>query len=237
MQKVSPVMILAHRGIVDRGRATTENTIGAFLLAAERGADGVELDVRATSDGALVVHHNPAIHDLGPIADLRAPELPISVPLLADVLAALPGLFVNVEVKNLPHEPGYDSDEVVARSVAELVVELGLEDRVVVSSFWMPSLVSVRATERRVATALLVPPWLGAEEGVRQAVAGDLSGVHLHHSLVTLPVVETAHGYGMDVGAWTVNDAGAMAAMAGAGVDRLITDDVAAAQVAVGGTP
>ncbi len=228
------MMILAHRGIVDRGRATTENTMGAFLLAAERGADGVELDVRVTCDGALVVHHDPTIGDLGPIADLTAPELPVSVPLLADVLGALPGLFVNIEVKNLPHEPGYDPDEVVARRVTELVIELGMEDRAVISSFRLPSLVSVRTTERRVATALLVPPWLDADEGVRQAVVDDLSAVHLHHTLVTPPVVDSAHEHGLDVGAWTVNDAETVAAMADAGADRLITDDVAVARVATG---
>jgi glycerophosphoryl diester phosphodiesterase len=230
------MLILAHRGVVDRARGTVENTMGAFLLAAERGADGVELDVRVTRDGALVVHHDPTIGDLGPIAGLTAPELPDSVPLLADVLTVLPGLFVNIEVKNLPHEPGYDPDEVVARSVTDLVTDVGMEDRVVISSFGLPTLASVRAVEPRVPTALLVPEWLSADGGIAGAVDHDLSGVHLHHTLVTTPVVDAAHERGLDVGVWTVNDPAIVAAMAGAGVDRLITDDVAAARVVVGET-
>jgi glycerophosphoryl diester phosphodiesterase len=236
MQEVWPMLILAHRGVVDRGRSTVENTMGAFLLAAERGADGVELDVRVTRDGALVVHHDPTIGDLGPIADLSAPELPDSVPLLADVLTALPGLFVNIEVKNLFYEPGYDPDEVVARSVADLVTDLGMEDRVVISSFGLPTLVSVLAVEPRLPTALLVPAWLTADGGLTGAVDHELSGVHLHHTLVTASVVDAAHQRGLDVGAWTVNDPAVVVAMAGAGVDRLITDDVAAARDALGGT-
>src|SRR4051794_21996467 len=48
--------ILAHRGA--SGHAT-ENSLAAFRLAAELGADGVELDVHATRDGAILVHHDP----------------------------------------------------------------------------------------------------------------------------------------------------------------------------------
>ena len=68
------VQILAHRGA---SRAERENTIVAFTRAATMGADAVELDVRRTSDGALVVHHNPHLDDGRLIAALTAADLPV----------------------------------------------------------------------------------------------------------------------------------------------------------------
>jgi len=55
--------VVAHRGA---RAAAPENTLAAFRLAAELGADGVELDVRRTGDGLLAVHHDAALPDLGP---------------------------------------------------------------------------------------------------------------------------------------------------------------------------
>src|SRR6478736_4409350 len=54
----SPPLVLAHRGA---RRVAPENTLDAFALAIAMGADGVELDVRRTADGALVLHHDPAV--------------------------------------------------------------------------------------------------------------------------------------------------------------------------------
>ena len=52
------VSIIAHRGA---SRAFHENTIRAFERAVELGVDGIELDVHATRDGVLVVHHDPTL--------------------------------------------------------------------------------------------------------------------------------------------------------------------------------
>src|SRR6202044_3667286 len=99
------------------------------------GADGVELDVRLTSDGALAVLHDASIAGLGLVADLTVAELPAHVPLLADALAVCDGLVVNVEIKNDPREPGHDAGETVAALTAEAIAEAGWTDRVIVSSF------------------------------------------------------------------------------------------------------
>ena len=53
-------LVLAHRGA---SAARPENTLDAFRHARELGADGVELDVRATRDGAFVVHHDAHLPD------------------------------------------------------------------------------------------------------------------------------------------------------------------------------
>src|SRR5579862_4337820 len=110
-------MILAHRGA---SKGARENTVASFLEARRLGADGVELDVRRSSDGALVVHHDADVPGLGPVAALRAADLPAYVPLLDAALDACAGLVVNVELKELPGEAGYDAGYPLARLVARL---------------------------------------------------------------------------------------------------------------------
>src|SRR5688572_25175612 len=61
--------IIAHRGA---SAHDTENSLAAYRRAIALGADGIELDVHATRDGHLVVHHDPALPGLGPIAELEA---------------------------------------------------------------------------------------------------------------------------------------------------------------------
>src|ERR1700735_4626903 len=102
--------VFAHRGCTE---GFTENTIDAFAEAKRLGADGVELDVRLTADGALAVHHDPVIDGVGRVAGLTVSQLPPHVPLLPDALAVCEGLVVNVEIKNDPAERGHDPGEAV----------------------------------------------------------------------------------------------------------------------------
>src|SRR5450432_3564900 len=101
-------LLLAHRGGAGPWR---ENTLEAFAAALRLGADGVELDVRRTSDGTLVVHHDAEIAGVGAIHALPARALPPWVPRLEDALGRCAGAIVNVEIKNAPVEPGFDPGE------------------------------------------------------------------------------------------------------------------------------
>src|SRR5215212_2876995 len=105
------VQVIAHRGA---SRAEPENTIRAFRRAARMGSDAVELDVRRTLDGALVVHHNPGLPDCRVIAATDAADLPASVATLEAALDACAGMWVNVEIKNDPAEPDFDPDDTIA---------------------------------------------------------------------------------------------------------------------------
>ena len=95
------VIVLAHRGGTGPWH---ENTLEAFSGALAFGADGVELDVRRSADGALVVHHDAEVAGAGPIHERRHDELPGWVPPLEEALAACDGSVVNVEIKNAPTE-------------------------------------------------------------------------------------------------------------------------------------
>ena len=98
-------LIIGHRGA---SKAFRENTIAAFVGAAEAGADWVELDIRRTSDGEIVVHHDPHTEDGQLIAATLAASLPDYVSTLDEVLDACGDMGVNIEIKNDPDEEDYD---------------------------------------------------------------------------------------------------------------------------------
>lgn len=102
--------VIAHRGA---SGYEYENSRAAFRRAVMLDADGVELDIHATRDGGIVVHHDPEMPGAGPIAELsleQARKLRIrngeTLPVLAEILDLVGDRDVWVEVKSLP--PAYD---------------------------------------------------------------------------------------------------------------------------------
>ena len=226
--------IQAHRGSPDPAAGIRENTLEAFVRARHLGADGVELDVRMTSDGALAVHHDPVIENVGPVSELSTGQLPAFVPLLDAALDACTGLTVNIEIKNLPGDPGFDPTDRVATQVADLVIATGWETGVVVSSFWPGSLEAVRDADPDLATGLLLASWADPAHAVSAALSHGCTALHPHVDLVSGSLVEQAHAAGLAVTAWTVNGTARVRAAQVAGVDTVITDDVALARTTLG---
>lgn len=226
------VYLLAHRG----GRGPwRENTIDAFLGAFEQGADGVELDVRRTRDGALVINHDPVVPCFGPLHELGCDELPAWMPTLEEALAACAGAFVNVEVKNSPRDPGHDPDETVALQVLEELakVRTGRPGHAsagfLVSSFSSTTIAALVSAGAEVPLGLLVEPGRDAYETLEQAAALGCRTLNVFHLQVTPGLVEDARRTGMGVVAWTVNEPDHVASMLDAGVEMIISDDVTGA--------
>lgn len=219
-------VVHAHRGSPDPALGVRENTLDAFFRARLLGAEGVELDVRRTADGVLVVHHDPEIAGVGPVHRLASDQLPEWVALLSVALEACQGLEVNIELKNLPGEPGFDPNEQMAREVAELLAATTEPNRVVVSSFWPGSLDAVRDVQPALATGLLVAGWFDPAACVPMALEHRCTALHPHSSLVDEALVEQAHKAGLSVSTWTVNDRSRVGEAAALGVDTVITDDV-----------
>lgn len=215
------VSVFAHRGASGVAR---ENTIAAFALAVAAGADGVELDVRRSADGALVVHHDAEIDGLGLIRDLRAAELPDWVPLLDQAVEACSGLEVNIEIKNLPTEPDFDPDEELAAQVAAFVVDGCLVERAIVSSFNLKAIERVRAAEPAVATGYLTLPIWDQRACLAQVRAGGHRALHPQHLAVNAELCRAARDEGVAVNTWTVDDPDRMLWLAEAGVDAIITN-------------
>lgn len=224
--------VFAHRGAT---ATAVENTLEAFIEARRLGADGVELDVRRGADGALVVHHDPVIPGVGPVADTVVADLPPHVPLLEAALDACSGLVVNIEIKNDPDQPGFDEEESVAHQVAEAVSDAGWTESVVVSSFRLETVRAVHAADPRLAVGLLVPVAADPRAALADAVANGLAALHPFVAVVDADLVASAHGTGLAVNVWTVNHEADMARLADLGVDSIITDRLELALAVVAG--
>ena len=233
----TPTAVQAHRGSPDPESGIRENTLAAFDRALALGADGVELDVRLTADGGLAVHHDPVVGGVDAICELTSAELPAYIPLLADALEACVGMVVNIEIKNQPHELGFDPTDRLPGDVVALVASMGRTESVIVSSFWSGSLSAVRSASSVVPTGLLVVSSFDPVASIAAAADLGCTAVHLPVGLVDRATVATAHAAGLAVAAWTVADEDSLASMLQAGVDTVITDDVAAARQAVDGCP
>lgn len=217
--------VFAHRGCTD---GFVENTVGAFAEARRLGCDGVELDVRLSADGALVVHHDADIPGVGPVSGARIDQLPPYVPLLAEALAACEGMAVNVEMKAAPgdHDAGSGASEALAAATASTLVELGWAGRTVVSSFDATLVDAVRRAEPGLEVAWLLE-WSGdVRAGLREATRRGYQGIHPFVSQVDAPLVAEAHEVGLAVRAWTVNSPDDLRAMVHWGADAVITDRV-----------
>lgn len=200
----------------------------AFTVAARVGADGVELDVRRSADAALVVCHDPTLPDGRVVANTDVADLPDWMPLLDAAVDACHGISVNIEIKNLPHEPGWDPDEVVAAEVAAFAAG---SDRFVVSAFTPATLDVVRATEPSVPTGLLTLAAFDQMAAIALVVERGHTAFHPHHEGLSANVVAAAHDAGLIVTTWTVDEPDRLRAVADMGIDAVITNhpDVALA--------
>lgn len=227
-------LVFAHRGASATQR---ENTLAAFAAAVAMGADGIELDVRRTADGALAVHHDAHLGDGRLLCDVVAADLPADVPLLVDALVACRDVVVNVEVKNWPRDPDHDPTLRVAEAVADLVVPMG--ERALVSSFNVADVDRVRAVDPSIPTALLAvfgPDADTAGRFVDRARRRGHGAVHPHHGAVTRQLVDLAHAAGLRVNTWTVDDPDRVRALADLGVDGIVTNVPDIALAALGRT-
>ncbi|HKP76855.1 MAG TPA: glycerophosphodiester phosphodiesterase family protein, partial [Longimicrobiaceae bacterium] len=136
-------LVLGHRGAP---LAAPENTLRAFRLALEEGADGIELDVQPSADGVPVVLHDDTLDRTtdatGDVATLPWERIALAraggepVPRLEEVVAwaAEAGAFLNVELKR----PGAEAASVAA------IAGAGLRERTVFSSFQAASVAEVK---------------------------------------------------------------------------------------------
>jgi glycerophosphoryl diester phosphodiesterase len=218
-------LVFAHRGASAQAPA---NTLEAFALARTLGADGVELDVRRTADGVLVVHHDPDAAGVGLLADAEFPSVRAArpdLPTLAEALAQCAGLLVNVEIKCLPWEPDADGPERrVLRAVIDQV-RAGTTE-VVISSFELDAVDACRALAPELTTAWLTS---GQELPTTIPLAVERGHRWLHPdreaALAASPeTIARAHADELLVDVWTVDDPGEVRRLVALGVDGIITN-------------
>lgn len=225
-------LVIGHKGA---SAVEPENTEAAFRAAVRLGADGVELDVRRTLDGGLVVTHDAALPDGRLLADTPRDELPATIPDLHRALDACAGLsIVNVEIKNWPDDPDFDPTLAVAEDVARLLAVRPDAETMLVSCFHLPTVDRVRAAAPDIATAWLV--WDVPNAGVALAEVAERGhrAIHPFHAFVTPELVDRAHDAEIAVNTWTCDDPERIAWLAGIGVDGIVTNDVELALAALG---
>ena len=214
-------LVIAHRGA---SADFPENSLDAFSGAFEQGADWIELDVRRTKDGVLVVHHDAHLSDGRLIKDLDSHLLPEEVPSLADAFEASESMGVNVEIKHLPGEPDFEERDLVCEAVVGLVKAYRTDDKILVSSFDMNAINRIKETDHSIPTG-----WLVAERNdVNQIL--DRTEAHNHRSinpwdgLVDETLVRQAQSRGLTVNVWTVDDERRILQLCDWGVDGIITN-------------
>lgn len=225
-------MVIAHRGASARER---ENTVAAFELAVQLGADAVELDVRRTADDRLVVHHDACVPDGRVIRNTPAAELPDHVPTLDAALDACAGMAVNIEIKNDPSEPDHDPSDWVAWHVGSALARRGGGPRWLISSFRLATVDQVRRVAPAVRTAWLT---LGLDADVIATTrAHGHTIVHPWEAALSLDALRAAHGAGLTVNTWTCDEPDRISELLGWGIDGICTNvpDVALAMRARSG--
>jgi glycerophosphoryl diester phosphodiesterase len=208
------------------------NSLAGVLSALDLGAHGVEVDVRMTADGVLVLCHDADPRRVGgpatPIRSLTSGELPPHVARLDAVLDAARGRGqVLLEVKNMPGEVDFDAPrESVAHALCDLLTARSGDD-VVVSSFDWFAIDVVRARLPGVPTAFITPIGVAAEACVAYVADSGHAQCHPHASavLVQPEQVDVAHAAGLEVVCWTVDVPEDAVELATAGVDGVVTND------------
>jgi len=239
--------LLAHRGA---SKYAPENTLPAFELALEQGADGVELDVKLSADGQPVVIHDAAVDRTTDghgrvseltLADLRSLDAGAKfeagfrgtrIPTLAEVFEAIGArAVINVELTN--YSTPFDG---LVDKVCELVKAHGLQERILFSSFLGGNLVRARRLmQGSVPCGLLaLPGWKGAWARSFGFMFGEYEALHPHYSDVTAQQVSRVHRLRRRIHVWTVNLDEDLARLNDWGVDGFITDDPLAARFALG---
>ena len=228
-------LVVAHRGA---SLIAPENTLTAFRMAAELGADAIEFDAKLTADGHVVIHHDKALDrttdGTGPLALRTLEELQRldagshfdtkytgeRIPTLRQVFQEVgEQLLLNIELTNYAH-PFNQLPEVVV----QMIHEFGLIPRVLISSFNPIALLKARRLAPEVAIGLLVmaaePAWLIAF--FRFMTPYD--AYHPSFPMVEKKLIQREHRQGHRVNVWTVNDEEQIQDMLKMGVEGVITD-------------
>ena len=231
-------LVVAHRG---DSFDCPENTPSAFAAALAAGVDGIELDVRLSRDGIPLICHDATLQRFGgstqSLRQMTAAQIQAAdvgawksqrffgqrVPTLDHVLTQCREITVFIELKatNGPGRTAYHRR--LLRAVVEVIAKQRAERRVCVLCFdggvlekisrMAPKLRRVRNCERLPQD---VDQWLVRQPGLYAAC--------FDRRILTQAVVDTCHGHGVQVFAWSANDAPAAKRLLALHVDAILTD-------------
>ena len=239
--------LFGHRGA---SGVVPENTLDAFAAGVHAGADHLELDVHATADGEIVILHDDVVDRTtdgsGPVRSFeltalrgldagyrfRAPDgtypyrgRGLGIPTLAELLAALPDVPLNIEVKQ--------AEPPIVAAVLAVLDRFGARERTLLAAEDGAIMTSIRAAAPDVLTSFSAPE---VAEFVYRLRDGELAGYRPPGialqvppafgdvQIITEASVGAAHELGLEIHAWTINDEVEMDRLLDLGVDALMTD-------------
>jgi glycerophosphoryl diester phosphodiesterase len=235
LNKIYPgrTLVFGHRGA---SAYAPMNTLPSFELAAEQGADGVELDVHLSQDGQLIVLHDFTVDHTtdghGYARDMTLAQLKkldagswkgeqfkgIRIPTLDEVFVAVgQKLCINVEIKSESVET-----DGVEQQVAECIAKNAMTERVIVSSFNPLALKRFREIMPEVPIGYL---YVAGEQPFAEVIKSlPHDARHPQHTMIDQGYMDWARQNGYRVNTWTVNDPTRAAELRNMGVDAIITD-------------
>ena len=231
---MNKVKVTAHRG---DSRKAPENTLAAFEKAIENGADVIELDVRETKDGEIVVMHDESLKrtcgvnkkvgnltyeellQYSPTADYKGknkdeyadekiPTLREAIELIGDRAE------VNIELKPAK------TDKRLEQSVAEIVSEKNYYDNCVVASLVYKSIKKIKKADPKIKTIYVMAMAMGDFYSLEYA-----DGFSIKHRFINREVIKNSHKAGKEVYAWTIDDKEVLENMMLLDVDSIITNN------------
>jgi glycerophosphoryl diester phosphodiesterase len=241
-------LVIAHRGGLSLG---PENTIYTFRKAVKLGVDVLEMDVRSTRDGQLIILHDDTVtrttNATGPVQTYTLVDLKkldaahrwspdngqtfpqrnkgVKIPTLPEVFKTFPQTKMNLEIK--------ETRSSTIQSLCRLIRDYQMTNNVVVASFDSDSLKEFRRLCPQVATSAGASEarlFFGLQKAYLEgAYSPDAQVLQVPETLRDLRIVnkrfiDAAHARNMRVQVWSVNDVDAMQRLLHLGVDGIMTD-------------
>lgn len=213
-------LALAHRG---DWSGAPENTLAAFAAAERAGADLVELDIRLTADGELVVVHDPTLERVWGLPQAVAETTLADVRALRSGEHGVPTLAEALDAVSIGVMVDYTTADVVEPALAAIRAA-GALDRCLFSGGNVGGHRRIRELEPDARIALT---WTREERPPAQLLDDlRLEFFNPPYQLVEPGVVEEMHERGLEVSTWTVDDPAEMRRVIDAGVDAVITNRI-----------
>ena len=223
----------AHRGF---SGMYPENTLLAFAKAVETGCDGIEMDVHLTKDGEVVIIHDEKLdrtctNGTGYVRDYTYEELkhfdvsyrfagscePQRIPSLREYFELVKdtGIVTNIELKT-----GIFEYAGIEKKVYDLIMEYGLRDRIIISSFNHFSIRRMKALDGEIRCGLLTETWLIDAGRYTKGVGAEC--LHPIFYNMTEEVASEVKSQGIDINTGTVNEEADIRTMIERGVTSII---------------
>lgn len=255
MRKIKPYldlprpMVLAHQGA---SAHAPSNTMEAFRLAVEMGADAFETDVHMTRDGYVVVSHDDTVDRLTngtgfikhkTLAELKEIDFGyrftpdggktypyrgcgVTIPTLEEVLTAFPTMRINMDIKQT--EPPMEA------ALVETIRKCGAEERVLIASFHSVTMKRFRRlASSRIATGAntrnMVEFMCYWKTGLHKYYKPPVDAFQVPEAgyglrVVSPKMLEIAHRHGVKVHVWTINEEADIRRLLEWGVDGICSD-------------